>query len=645
MSSLYQAILPYQTRVLYLPHKPEATATDPLECTLHVADILHPHFGGLGLRSVDNEDDRLVEFCALSYAWGSPVPSKTLVCNGKRISITTNLHDALTAIRQKDYGADYFWADAICINQDDEKEKAVQVSQMLQIFQQAKHVVAWLGDPGLLLEDVKAALKLRASQESLAVADLEQVVRGAEWMYSAPWFERLWVQQELFASKSLLFLCGPLRLNENSLLSAPQRFERYLTQQDRAADGNTVARNSWFKSKRKSSATTPSTANGSRFLELLRHGASRTYCYQYFSNVDNVDLVEALLYTSNTKASNPRDYVYGLLGLSNYPAEAMSLGDWTRSVFRENYVPIDYGIDLISLNCVLSRILLNKLGLGLLAKFKIVEQEDESKVEHDRLPSWVIDWRLTSKWVRLDPNPRYNVIRKLNNAWDIQSMDCPDAQQTKNVAHVGRPKLFQWPRPPDHIRFCDDNTSGNGFDIRTLLIDGRICSKAILDTKRRTVRIQYAREKRFQQISWRLPVDLRDDDVVVSFPAFARADYTMWMIVSQSTLNGTVTRKPFVSAQPDLDTIPYASGGLWVLRPVKENRFKLVACLSLIKKARFPPYEPWMIDETLIGDERGLVPLMVRQTKDSSIDTGPMKQEPYQAIEPLLGDIQTFAIV
>lgn len=392
---------------------------------------------------------------------------------------------------------------------------------------------------------------------------------------------------------------------------------------------------------------TPPTSKSRRLLELLEDGDAVLSCYHCFFNAKSVDLVEALLYTSRkTVASNALDYVYGVLGLSSFPARAMSLEAWSMAQDRASFLPIDYSIDEIILNCVLSRILLSKLGLGLLAKFKVTDEDDEfNKAEQDRWPSWVIDWRLAARTTNLDPNPRYMTIRRLDNAWDIQSNDCPDAQQIKNVAHVGRPKLFQWPRPSAHDRFCEQNDVSHGINIRALQVEGRICSRAIIDTTRRNVKIQYAREKRYQQISWHLRVQLQDDDIVVSFPAFARADYTMWMIVSQSTANGTVTRKPFVSTRPDLDTIPYACGGLWVLRSVQGDHFRLIACLSLIQKERFPPYEPWIIDEAFMGAHKDIVPLMVKQMKDSSVDAGPMKQEPYQAIEATLGELRTFQIV
>ena len=50
------------------------------------------------------------------------------------IEITTSLYKAFTALRQKDQGV-MIWADAICINQADAKEKAQQTCVMPEIYQ------------------------------------------------------------------------------------------------------------------------------------------------------------------------------------------------------------------------------------------------------------------------------------------------------------------------------------------------------------------------------------------------------------------------------------------------------------------------------------------------------------------------------
>lgn len=86
------------------------------------------------------------EYEALSYAWGEPVFSHVVqeVSSGTEIHVTKNLEQALQGIRYE-HVARILWADAICINQSDLKEKGHQVALMGQIYRDAKRVVVWLG--------------------------------------------------------------------------------------------------------------------------------------------------------------------------------------------------------------------------------------------------------------------------------------------------------------------------------------------------------------------------------------------------------------------------------------------------------------------------------------------------------------------
>jgi hypothetical protein len=59
--------------------------------------------------------------------------------------IGPNLETALRHIRHHEEDR-IFWIDAICINQNDEKERSDQVQLMRQIFSSARTVVAWLGE-------------------------------------------------------------------------------------------------------------------------------------------------------------------------------------------------------------------------------------------------------------------------------------------------------------------------------------------------------------------------------------------------------------------------------------------------------------------------------------------------------------------
>lgn len=64
------------------------------------------------------------EYEALSYVWGHSSDSRHIFLNEKKIIVTNNLFDALTCIRDEKE-ARSLWVNAICINQNDDKEKNI----------------------------------------------------------------------------------------------------------------------------------------------------------------------------------------------------------------------------------------------------------------------------------------------------------------------------------------------------------------------------------------------------------------------------------------------------------------------------------------------------------------------------------------
>jgi hypothetical protein len=81
----------------------------------------------------------------LSYTWGEMGEGYALHERGGDISITPNLHSALITLRSQD-SFTVLWIDAVCINQQDNREKAAQILLMRRIFQSSARVIAWLGE-------------------------------------------------------------------------------------------------------------------------------------------------------------------------------------------------------------------------------------------------------------------------------------------------------------------------------------------------------------------------------------------------------------------------------------------------------------------------------------------------------------------
>lgn len=129
---------------------------------------------------------------ALSYTWGNADDTRTILIDGIEVSVGANLYEALSFLRAKS-GDRILWADAICINQNDQEEKNHQVRSMGWIYERAACVIIWLGvfagwDPGSY--------------------DYRRNNWGSEIVTSRPYWNRLWVIQEIALSRNLKVHAG-----------------------------------------------------------------------------------------------------------------------------------------------------------------------------------------------------------------------------------------------------------------------------------------------------------------------------------------------------------------------------------------------------------------------------------------------------
>lgn len=202
---------------------------DPIECLLEPYDLDTLIFC--------DEVEKLLPYEALSYAWGDRADLREISCNGVPMEVTRNLFDALVAIRLQT-ASRTLWVDAICINQEDLEERNHQVALMASIYRQAARVLIWLGHGDA--QHVEAAftyLCQRANKVYLGFGWTREVfrirlasyttrgeeidssklqlddVRPTAAQYEAfaaflrqPWFFRLWVIQEVsLAKRATLF--------------------------------------------------------------------------------------------------------------------------------------------------------------------------------------------------------------------------------------------------------------------------------------------------------------------------------------------------------------------------------------------------------------------------------------------------------
>ena len=80
----------------------------------------------------------------VSYAWGDPTRTERIICSDHELRITSSVHSAL--MRLKFLNAQRSpWVDQICIDQQNLDERSRQVKFMSRIYENAAHVLVWLG--------------------------------------------------------------------------------------------------------------------------------------------------------------------------------------------------------------------------------------------------------------------------------------------------------------------------------------------------------------------------------------------------------------------------------------------------------------------------------------------------------------------
>jgi Heterokaryon incompatibility protein (HET) len=146
---------------------------------------------------------------------------KTIRLNGKDYEIQQNLFDALSSLRYETWGRT-LWIDAICINQEDVKERNHQVSRMASIYSQANAVVVWLGQPDEGGDGKSCVEALRflgwymveKRIDHFVQKELEldwglEVLQGLQTLSLKSYWTRLWVVQEALLASQAIVQCGP----------------------------------------------------------------------------------------------------------------------------------------------------------------------------------------------------------------------------------------------------------------------------------------------------------------------------------------------------------------------------------------------------------------------------------------------------
>lgn len=335
---------------------PSACPTAPLELELYVFSLQ------------SNESN----FQALSYTWETPSESgvRDIKLCGRPHLVTANLYAALRRLRQAQ-SARVMWIDALCINQNDLEERAAQVTLMRQVYSKAREVLIWLGDSispahrsaggaspepsqaghpphAFSLEDAKPfswlienadALSRSLSEDNalsafamlylLSIdehwchksvfhvgADLRyRLVPGYEvsWkslikLFQMPWWTRLWVQQEFALARDAQFVVGNVMVPASLASNFYRSYATHLPPGSCCHENVTWRMTSelWDDIAQKRLALWGSSAVRMMHLSGARGNSKR----------NPGTMLRELLWLLRTKnATDPRDKVYGVLGL------------------------------------------------------------------------------------------------------------------------------------------------------------------------------------------------------------------------------------------------------------------------------------------------------------------------------------------
>lgn len=174
------------------------------------------------------DSDLFEHYIALSYVWGSQNELQSIYVDGYLFEVTINLRNALQDLREQNRVV-MLWADAVCINQRDIEERNRQVSLMGSIYTIARHTVIYLGESNEKIDELLNYVRSTAGSmvnshalihrmkdngtcspfEAPAMDSIRSTLRE---LLTCPWFNRVWVFQELVLSRDRWAQCGTHRV-------------------------------------------------------------------------------------------------------------------------------------------------------------------------------------------------------------------------------------------------------------------------------------------------------------------------------------------------------------------------------------------------------------------------------------------------
>ncbi|KAE9367969.1 HET-domain-containing protein [Stipitochalara longipes BDJ] len=256
--------------------------------------------------SLDSEP----KYEALSYTWGDPVNEAEISVNSITLPVRKNLWEALHHLRGDTPRT--LWIDAVCINQQNISERNEQVQMMRQIYERAQRAVIWLGvqsdNSNLAFTFMKfissdrriRAMKSEKLEGTRRYRGRERELEAVRQLCQRPYWERLWIIQEVVVSQDAELYCGMNHMPWDDF----SRFQKCLEDGEIELNGDDSIQKS------------------------LAFNLDR---YRAYNQIDYSNIIELLEAFSSSLCYEIRDKIYGLVGLARDAADFRI--DYSRSLY------------------------------------------------------------------------------------------------------------------------------------------------------------------------------------------------------------------------------------------------------------------------------------------------------------------------
>ena len=262
----------------------------------------------------------------ISYTWGDAPELADLMVGERKLQVPARVLEIVKS-RASSFDRKLVWIDSVCINQTDLSEKAIQIRKMPEIYSSATRTIMWLGNaPGAWACISFLARHMKTFQRNPPGTDWKALFKigttEAGWQefldfLDHPYWSRMWIVQEIALSKSPIISYGGENLSWGFL-------EQFFTEMYRRQVGSLFV---LTDTKIIPKVLQPA---GTRFLPIIMSIRAQ----MSVDNLRPMRMPQMLNCIQGFQARDPRDKVYGALGLLREKDDQVITADYTKSAMQ-----------------------------------------------------------------------------------------------------------------------------------------------------------------------------------------------------------------------------------------------------------------------------------------------------------------------